>query len=43
MRYNAEGHRIDTVSVTGLHPKASEFTKIGGGGEGEKVKVHSQN
>lgn len=43
MRYNAEGQRIGTVSVTGLHPKANGFTKIGGGGEGEKVKVHSRS
>lgn len=37
-RSNAEGQRRGTVSVTGIHPKASGFTRIGERGEGKKVR-----
>jgi len=36
-RYNAEGTE-EAVSLMGIHSTASGFTRIGGGGEGRKVR-----
>lgn len=43
MRYNAEGHSRGTASGTGIDPKASGFTGIGGRGEGRKGKVRGRS